>query len=93
MRRAQQLTPDEHIVEPDAFDRALVTYTSGSTGKPKGVVQSWTSVTAAIERNTKITSMSNEDQIACTAPFQLYRLSLGPLRAALFGCNLTHLLE
>ncbi len=87
---AQQLAPEEHIVEPDAFDRALVTYTSGSTGKPKGVVQSWTGVTAAIERNTKITSMTGEDQIACTAPFS-FIATLSDLYAPLYWGATLHI--
>lgn len=90
--QAQDLTPEEHIAEPAALDRALVTYTSGSTGKPKGVVQSWAGMMACIERINNIVALSHADQSANTASFTFIAF-LMDLAAPLYVGATAHILS
>ena len=92
MNRALCAETEEIEIEPAASGRALVTYTSGSTGKPKGVVQSWTSVMAGVERIRRISDVSAEDEIACTAPFSFIALLLDLLTPLAVGATV-HILS
>ncbi|MBQ9414564.1 MAG: amino acid adenylation domain-containing protein, partial [Clostridia bacterium] len=70
LKRIDEETPFDGLVEVEDDDPALLIYTSGSTGKPKGVLHTHQSIDAAVKRYNDMFAMpAKQYRVALGAPF------------------------